>query len=227
MPSQIADILLDLGANAFLEPYLRRSLGDEPDPDAASAPVPQPRAAVRVLQPGEDAADHALEAEAHRLGVPAVTLRCAHIVGTGMTGLPRRMAEKIYSGWYVHTSGADTRVNLIHAADVAEAVAAVTTAEGLAALSCHSCHALTLTDSREHTIRELAEALSFRLGDKRIFTVKPWLAKLLLGRALYAAVTADQTLAADGPRMAELFPRFQAHDVCQYLRTHTYDDASL
>ncbi len=217
MPAQIADILFDLGANEFLTPYLRRELGE--DPENLPEPLPSPRACVRILQPGQRAEGGDLEAEAQRRGIPMVELRCAHIVGTGMVGLPRLIAERLYSGWYVNVRDCDPAVSLIHAVDVARAAR-------LAAESAQSgFSSFTLTDGRDHTMRALAEALSFRLGDKRIFTVKPWIAKLALGSKLYAMVTEDQTIRGDS--FAEAFPAFCPNDVCEYLRTHTYDDASL
>ena len=54
-----------------------------------------------------------------RRGIPPTILRCPAIVGTGMTGLPREMVNKIYRGTYMHIKGVEEHLSVIHASDVA------------------------------------------------------------------------------------------------------------
>ena len=46
-------------------------------------------------------AEAAFIEECRARGLAPTLLRCGHIVGTGMNGLPRRMAESIYRGVFV------------------------------------------------------------------------------------------------------------------------------
>ena len=60
-------------------------------------------------------------AKASASGTPAYILRCAPIVGTGMTGSVRRLAESIYRGVFFHFPGNEARKSIVHATDVARA----------------------------------------------------------------------------------------------------------
>lgn len=144
----------------------------------------------------------------------ATILLCPNVVGTGMTGLPMEIATRIAAGSYFHMEGVEARLSTIHASDVAKAVR----------LSMGKGGRYKVTDCSDPTYNEFAEALAFRLKNKRIMTLKPLLAKILIPKRLRAIISTDYT--TDGSEFAELFD-FHPVLVTEYLRTHIYDDESL
>lgn len=147
-------------------------------------------------------------------GVPPTVLRCPHIVGTGMTGLPREMVNKIWRGSFFHIKGVDEHLSVIHASDIA-AAARATLDSGLT---------LIATDGADPSYDQLAEALSYRLGHKRIFTIGERWARFRYSSALYNILT--NTLTYSSQKLQSEFG-FTPTPVCQYLTTHIYDDDSL
>lgn len=218
--THISDIIFDLGGNDFLAPYLRRRLTPDYDPEnPARTSDPEPTRAVRIFQEAlEGAPARETEPEFMRLcgehALPVLTLRCPNIVGTGMTGRMRRLAEAIYRGTYFHVSGSQGVTSAVHATDVAEAVALAAGADG----------DFTLTDTVPHAVHDLAEALAYRIFDRRLFTWPGWLCRLWYSRDFYRFLTSDTSRPCT---FAEAFPSFAPADTVKYLRTHTYDDASL
>lgn len=149
-----------------------------------------------------------------RRGVPPTILRCPAIVGTGMTGLPREMVNKIYRGTYMHIKGVEEHLSVIHASDVAKA----------AACCLDSGLTLIATDGEDPTYSSLAEALAYRLDQKRIFTIGERWARWRYNSALYNTLT--NTLTFSSLRLQQEFG-FRPTPVCRYLTTHVYDDESL
>lgn len=207
---QIRDVAVDFGGNDFLLPYFRRQLGVTDDDEPVA-----PMAAVRIVT-GEDecTADPEFDAFCSRHLLPVVVLRCANIVGTGMTGLVRRIAAGIYKGTFVHIAGNDARISVVHATDVARAASIAAGKQG----------EYTLTDGIDPMIHDLAEAFAYRMGDKRIFTIAPRWAKLWYGGEYFRALTTSNTV-SDTFRTA--FPGFKPSEVVNYLKTHVYDQQSL
>lgn len=146
--------------------------------------------------------------------VPPTILRCPAIVGTGMTGLPREMVNKIYRGTYLHIKGVEEHLSVIHASDVANA----------AACCIDSGETLIATDGDDPSYSQLAEALAYRLDHKRIFTISERWARWRYSSALYNILT--NTLTFSCKRLQEQFG-FRPTAVCHYLTTHVYDDESL
>jgi len=214
---QIDDILIELCGNDFLEPYLRRELEhavvDDRD-DAKPKPLPKPRVAVKIATDDRKSDSGEFGAACCDLNLPVLSLYCPMIIGTGMTGLPRRIAAGIYKGSYLRIKGNASRVSAVHASDVARAVALAAGTDG----------AFTITDGVDTALDDLADALAYRLGDKRIFTIKPWMARLWYGKEYYSMLTVDH-LAFDS--FSAAFPDFKPVPVTQYLRTHVYDENSL
>lgn len=185
----------------FIMPYIRRETFD------VAKIVESPHDAdfhVAVINPGDELPD----------GFPAggTVLECPNIVGTGMTGLPMQLACRIAKGTYFHILGNTTRLSTIHASDVAKAVR----------LAVGSGRRITLTDGADPTFIEFADALAYRINDKRILTLKPRWARLLLGRTMREAVTADSVVYRRSTLVG-----FEPTPVVEYLRTHVYDDESL
>lgn len=217
---QIDDILIDLCGNDFLEPYLRRELerrveapereGEERKPK----PLPNPRVAIVIRSDSGNVSGREFGALCCDFNLPVLSLYCPLIVGTGMAGLPRRMAAGIYKGSYFNIKGNVSRVSVIHASDMARAAAMAAGTDG----------AFTVTDGTHPTVDALADALAYRLGDKRLFTIKPWMARLWYGKEYYGQLTSDH-LSDDS--FALSFPDFKPTPVTQYLRSHVYDENSL
>lgn len=144
----------------------------------------------------------------------ATVLLCPNIVGTGMTGLPMELAMKIADGTYFHIEGIEAHLSTIHASDVAKAVR----------LSLGKGGHHKVTDGSDPTYNDFAEALAFRLKNKRIMTLKPLLARFMMSKKLRELISTNRTV--DGTAFAEAFD-FHPIPVTEYLRTHVYDDESL
>lgn len=149
-----------------------------------------------------------------RKGVQPTILRCPHIVATGMTGLPREMVNKIYRGTWFHIKGVQEHLSVVHASDVAKA----------AECCMDSGQTLIVTDGADPTYEEFAEALAYRLDQKRIFTIGERWARWRYSSALYNILT--NTLTFSSKKIQEEFA-FHPTPVCTYLTTHVYDDESL
>ncbi len=211
---RISDILFDLCGNDFLLPYLRREAGiadGEPAYDEESAPT----RAVRIVTDDTTAnADPAFDAETRRLGLPLAVLHCPCIVATGMTGLPRRIAESIYAGRFVTIKGCEARISVVHGVDVARA----------AMMAAGSVETLTLTDGTDPAISDLADAIACRIDGKRLFAIPPRLARIWYGRQFFDRLTTDATCPEN---FTAAYPSFRPTTVTEYLRTHVYDKNSL
>lgn len=144
----------------------------------------------------------------------ATVLLCPNVVGTGMTGLPMELAMKIADGTYFHIEGVEAHLSTIHASDVAKAVR----------LSLGKGVHHKVTDGSDPTYNDFAEALAFRLKNKRIMTLKPILARFMMSKKLRDLISTNRTV--DGTAFAEAFD-FHPIPVTEYLRTHVYDDESL
>lgn len=207
----IENIALDLCGNDFLLPYLNRELLRE-HPDDTPIPV---IGGVRIFT-DETAGntDPALDSYCSQNGLPLAVIRCPYIVGTGMKGLIMRIAAGINKGTFVHIAGNEARISVVHAVDVARAAAIAAGTQGT----------YTLTDTVDPSIHDLAQALAYRLSDKRIITIKPRWARLWYGAAYYNTLTTSHTASCT---FCEAFPSLLPVSVTEYLTTHVYDEKSL
>lgn len=226
----------------FLLPYLRRELpgatftglGDAHAPESAimvsSADVYMQGTIVDADEESSIARDSKwvlyeknFTDFCHARHIRGTILRCGDIVGTGMTGFPRALAEAIYRGRFFHFPGNEARRSVVHATVVARTVANIASnpADTLPAV-------INIHDGSNPTIDELADALAYRIHNKRISNLslpfQQWVARRLYGQDTYALYTTTRTLASIHP--ASYIPS-GSPAVCQYLRTHTYDDTSL
>lgn len=205
-------IVADFGSSAFLEPYFERQLAPEPGVEPA-----EPSAGVRIVRgdaPQPDAPDPGFEAYCAERALPVAVLVCPSIVCTAMRGLPMRIARAISRGTFALVRGSEARISVVHGSDVARAAARAAGTQGT----------YVLTDGADPTIAELAQALAHRLGDKRLITISPRLARIWYGRQLFGLLTTDH---CQPSTFAEVFPDFKPEIVTQYLRTHVYDQESL
>jgi nucleoside-diphosphate-sugar epimerase len=145
----------------------------------------------------------------------AVILRCPPIVGTGMTGLMRLLAEDIAAGRFFRVNGDDeARLSVVHAVDIAQAVR-LTLGQG---------GEYIVADGHNPSVTELSDALAHRISDKRILIARnkwvSWMVSHKLNRQL------AQCPLCSSQRLVNQFG-FKPTSVVDYLRTHVYDENSL
>ncbi|MCM1337056.1 MAG: hypothetical protein NC187_01050 [Candidatus Amulumruptor caecigallinarius] len=170
-------------------------------------------------------ADEAAGAEAETIcrewsrthSVPLAILRCAMVIGNGMEGRAKALADAIATGSYWHISGADAPCSAVCAVDVAALAAAIA---GRSATLC-------VTDGHEHSTARLIDAMAVRLNNKRVLTLAPAAAKWLdrlspilpWWRRLKTRRLTPRTLTTSGDSPAEVVPGFTARNVIDYLRS--------
>ena len=151
-------------------------------------------------------------------------LRPAHIIGTGMDGIPRQIVNGIARGTYFHVQGNEARISVVHALDVARLTRIVAPVGG----------EYRFSDNCNPTVTELAEALSVRVNHKRIPTLSPKWAKIAsrfggwLGGVttdLLATLTSDNTVSS--PTDLSTLKGFEPRNVVDYLSTHKYDENDI
>ena len=240
----ISELLLYAPEADFVEPYIRRALPGVTisTPETANTPqlavmissvdiydpqaTPEDASENTPLAPASHWADREKEfaATTRRHGLKPLILRCADIVATGMTGFPRHLAEAIWKGTFFHFPANEARRSVIHAADIADLVQSVA-ASGLPAADSLIYN---ITDGTNPTIHDLAEALAFRMKNKRISTLstgpQQWMGRIIYGRRRYSLYTTTRTYSSAA---AALDMAFRPTPVCEYLRTHTYAENSL
>lgn len=147
-------------------------------------------------------------------GLAAPILRAADIIATGMTGLPRKMAEQIYRGIYVGVSGNEAERSFIHAVDL----------PGAARIAISHPDIYNVCGRSATRINDLADALAWRIAQKRVFDIKPRWYKWIFGRKKLDEMC--RTLTFSSEKICSTGD-FNPIDVVQYLKTHKYDDDSL
>lgn len=186
----------------FIFPYIHRELEDYEIQEVDSMDI----ADVAVLNPAGNISPK------ERAGL--TILICPNVVGTGMTGVPMEIARRIAGGTYYHLAGNEARLSTLHASDVAKAVACSRGYDGV----------YTVTDGQNPTYHDFAEALAWRINQKRILTLSSKWVRWIISPVLRKIITKDDLY--DGSGFAERFA-FKANPVTEYLRTHVYDEKSL
>lgn len=148
------------------------------------------------------------------------------IIGTRMKGMVRSMVNGIYRGYYFHIKGNDARRSVVHATDVSAVVKKISSVGGI----------YNVCDGISPTVHDLAEALAYRMGDKRIYSISMRKAKLLaklgdlLGNILPISTEKmshlTKTLTFNGDAITKVID-WKPNSVTEYLRTHNYDENSL
>ncbi len=233
-------LLLHAPAAAFVEPYIRRALPgvkivsdcSEGRPALAvmlsSTDIYGAEGAADML--GEDAPKDGPWVEREiafgtlAAGTPTLILRCPDIVATGMEGFPRRLAEAVWRGTFFHLPSNEARRSAVHASDIAKLVAHAYAG----GLPKPGLNIYNISDGEHPTVHDLAEALAYRMANKRVSTLstKPqqWFGRLVYGRRLTALYTTTRTYSSAA---LEADMAFRPTPVCSYLRTHNYDEESL
>lgn len=190
----------------------------------------------RIIESHEDSdADFTIEihddnAQVVRSDGSSVILRFPMVIGTGMNGEVARMVKMIYRGTYFHVKDCDARVSVIHATDVAVAVRIAMTHPSMTG-------EFMISDNVDPTRHELAEALAWRLGQKRIYSlstktfanISRWADRLGISpfnsKQLQLLTTDSVVDTTAWNEAAET--EWQPQSTVEYLRTHVYDEHSL
>ncbi len=158
-------------------------------------------------------------------GVILTILRAPLIMGTGMKGTLRSMVNGINDGYYFHIKGNNARRSIIHATDIARAAKDLAPTGGT----------YNITDNVHPSIYDLGEALAYRIGNRRIFTLPAGFVKFVakLGDKFSAVPFSTQrynqlstTLTFNSDAILQVID-WRPHNVINYLRTHNYDENSL
>jgi len=234
----IMNVYVYIPGREFLVPYLRRALPDIVFVDTAdnaercimvsSVDVYRQPEGTLISENAEIDYDsqwaeyeNFFENNCTTVGKPYIILRSADIIGTGMTGWPRELAEKIWKGSLMHFAGNDARVSVVHATDVASAVAALCTSEVTEGV-------FNVTDGDNPTFHDFVDSLAFRMKNKHVSTLSTkgqlLLGQIFYGRRLYRKFTTERTF--DCSALCRTID-YKPTAVTYYLRTHIYDESSL
>lgn len=164
-------------------------------------------------------------------GAMCTILRPADVVGTGMEGFTGRLARDVNNGSYMHVKGNEAQRSIVHAIDVAKAVRAVAEKAGDCGEGVYN-----LTDRSGATIEQLADAIAYRLGNKRIFTtgLKAAKALALLGDITLGALPCSRkklkarttTLTFNSFAISK-HTTWEPMSVTEYLKTHKYSEDDI
>ena len=165
-------------------------------------------------------------------GAICTILRPADVVGTGMEGFTGRLARDVNNGSYMHVEGNDAQRSIVHAIDVAKAVRAVAEKAGDDCIE----GVYNLTDRSGATIEQLADAIAYRLGNKRIFAtgLKAAKALALLGDITLGALPwsrkklkARTTTLTFNSFAISKHTTWEPMSVTEYLKTHKYSEDDI
>lgn len=187
----------------FVLPYIQAEIPDAALTDNADAQY------TCVLSAAADA-----DAASKAYPEAAVIALPQWVIGTGMTGLPRELAARVWRGTFFREPASDPAISAIHATDVARAVRLTLGEKGI----------FIVTDGRTHTLDELADALAWRMGQKRVLTAPARWARWLPGHSFRRRCT--ELPQVDGSQFIASH-NFHPANVAEYLKTHVYDDTSL
>lgn len=157
--------------------------------------------------------------------VKLTILRCPNIVGTGMKGPLRQLVNSIYRGNYHHIDDETARMSIVHATDVARVMV----------LLRHIGGTYNITDGENPSRHDLAEALTKRLNNKRIYTLQAKRARTIARICDFIPLFSFnrktlaeryRTLTFDSSRLINKI-NFKPSSVVEYLTTHNYDENSL
>ena len=165
-------------------------------------------------------------------GAMCTILRPADVVGTGMEGFTGRRARDVNNGSYMHVKGNEAQRSIVHAIDVAKAVRAVAEKAGDDCIE----GVYNLTDRSGATIEQLADAIAYRLGNKRIFAtgLKAAKALALLGDITLGALPwsrkklkARTTTLTFNSFAISKHTTWEPMSVTEYLKTHKYSEDDI
>lgn len=146
--------------------------------------------------------------------IPFSVLRCAPIVCTGMQGSVRTMAEQIYRGTYIGLSGNEAVRSFVHGSDVPAAARATIGLNDI----------FNVTDDSDTLMSDIADALAWRMSQKRIFSLNAKWYKLLFGKKKMNDVCRSLCFSIEKIKSTG---KYNPTSVVEYLKTHVYNEQSL
>ena len=164
-------------------------------------------------------------------GAICTILRPADVVGTGMEGFTGKLARDVNNGSYMHVEGNDAQRSIVHAIDVAKAVRAVSDKQDSIIEGIYN-----LTDRSGATIEQLADAIAYRLGNKRLFSIglKTAKALALLGDLTFGALPwtrkklkARTTTLTFNSFAISKHTAWEPMSATEYLKTHKYSEDDI
>lgn len=166
-------------------------------------------------------AEHVFTEECLCHNVIPTVLRLPLLIGTGMTGEIRQRLNAIYRGIYRHIQDVAPQQSVLHARDLPEIIAGLNGVGGV----------FNVSDGNNPSTREIAEALSARMGAKRIYTVKAKWARIAarfadlfglkdLGSTHLRSVSATRTV--DITRLKSKCPDWSPTETVDFLLNHNY-----
>lgn len=171
-------------------------------------------------------AENAISERATHDGASLSILRPGIIIGTGMDGYAREIVNGISRATYCHIEGNDARISAIHSLDVAQAAKNIVGKNGT----------FNISDGIDPTIEQLAEALAWRIGHKRIFSITPPKAHRMarvgdfipfispLDSRKLKMQTTTRTLSIENISQTI---NFHPINVIEYLTNHIYDESDI
>lgn len=146
--------------------------------------------------------------------IGATILRCADIIGTGMTGYPRKLANQIYRGVFVSLKSETGLRSFVHASSLPSAAQIAIGSPGI----------YNVTDLTDTSVNDIADALAWRIAQKRIFTLGPKWYKFIFGHRKLNDIRRSLTFSCAKLCSVGSYEPVRAVD---YLKTHVYDEQSL
>ena len=189
------------------------------------------------VRPADNASRHLVSIEERikerckATGAICTILRPADVVGTGMEGFTGKLARDVNNGSYMHVEGNDAQRSIVHAIDVAKAVRAVSDKQDSIIEGIYN-----LTDRSGATIEQLADAIAYRLGNKRLFSIglKTAKALALLGDLTFGALTwtrkklkARTTTLTFNSFAISKHTAWEPMSATEYLKTHKYSEDDI
>ncbi|HBC21783.1 MAG TPA: hypothetical protein DC009_06870 [Porphyromonadaceae bacterium] len=170
-------------------------------------------------------AENVIGGAARRAGAALTVLRPAMLFGTGIGGEADEMFRQVISGRYFSLRGVRALRSTVCAFDVARAAVAMLGTEGT----------FNISDGREHTLSEIAEAMSANTGmHKRTVALPLRWAKILAatlgslpalcgcwGREALAEKSVSRTV--DTSALAQAAPQLTFHDTLEVLSRRDKD----
>ena len=170
-------------------------------------------------------AEDVIGSAARRAGAALTVLRPAMMFGTGIGGEAVDMFRQVISGRYFSLRGVRALRSTVCALDVARTAVAMLGTEGV----------FNVSDGREHTLAEIAEAMSANTGmHKRTVALPQRWAKILAatlgslpglrscwGREALAEKSASRTV--DTSALAQAAPQLTFHDTLEVLSRRDKD----
>ena len=216
IPSNLSDALTDLAPRQAFLISSSQVYGDEYTSATEDCISSSSAIAKSWLQTEKVFSDLCTQSD-----VIATILRVPLLIGTGMIGEMRRRVNAIYRSVYRHIDSIEAHQSVLHARDLPEIILKLKGYRGI----------FNISDNTDPTTYDIAEALSSRMGAKRIYTVKAKWARIVarladmlgmkdLGTNLFMSITATRTI--DTSRLAGVVPDWQPTDTLDFLVNHTY-----